>query len=52
MSKKFGNVPVEGDTRIIFRQEASLGKYEVLHEKWSWEGIFAESFIFLNKDVV
>ena len=52
MSRKFENVPVEKDTRILFRQEASLGKYDVLYEKWSWEGISAESLIFLNEDIV
>ena len=51
MSKKFDGVPVEKDTKILFRQEASLGHIEVLYEMWSWEGISAESFIFANEDV-
>ena len=48
MTKKFKNVPVDKDTRILFRQEAKLGEYEVLYEMWSWEGISAESIIFKN----
>ena len=51
MSKKFDGVPVEEDTRVLFRLEASLGKYDVLYEMWSWEGIHAESLIFVNDDI-
>ncbi len=48
---KFTKVPVEQDTKIIFRREIKLGEYEVLHEKWSWDGISGESIIFLDEDV-
>lgn len=48
---KFENVPVEEDTKIIFEQEATLGEYEVLYQKWFWDGISAESIIFANEDV-
>jgi len=48
---KFKNVPVEEDTKIIFREESILGEYEVLYEKWFWDGISAESIIFANEDV-
>ena len=51
MNKKFDNVPVEEDTRILFRQEAQFGTYEVLYEMWSWEGISAESIIFASDDI-
>jgi hypothetical protein len=51
MSKKFDGVPVEEDTRIRFRQEIRLGKFDVLYEKWSWEGILAESIIFAGDDI-
>jgi hypothetical protein len=51
MTDKFKNVPVEGDTRILFRQEAEFGTYEVLYEMWSWEGISAESIIFASDDI-
>jgi hypothetical protein len=51
MSDKLKNVPVEEDTRILFRKEARLGNYDVLYERWSWEGISAESLIFSNDDV-
>ncbi len=51
MTKKFKNVPVDEDTKIIFRQEARLGEYEVLYEMWTWEGISAESIIFASDDI-
>lgn len=48
---KFNNVPVDEGTKIIFEQEASLGEYEVLYQKWFWDGITAESIIFSNEDI-
>jgi hypothetical protein len=51
MDGKFSGVTVENDTKILLRKEAKLGKYDVLYEKWSWDGIYAESIIFDNKDV-
>lgn len=51
MSNKFDSVPVEKDTRLLFRNESKLGKYDVLYEKWEWDGIKAESVIFLDEDV-
>jgi hypothetical protein len=51
MKGKFENVPTDEGTTIIFRTEAVLGEYEVLYEKWSWDGISAESIIFSNEDI-
>ena len=51
MSQKFDDVPVDNDTRILFRYPAKLGKYDILYEMWSWEGIKAESNIFATDDV-
>ena len=51
MTDKFKNIPVEKDTRILFRNEAKLGDYDVLYEMWSWEGISAESIIFASDDI-
>ena len=52
MSKKFESVPTEKDTKILFRKELQIGNYDVLYEKWNWEGIRAESFIFSNGDIL
>jgi len=51
MSNKFTNVPVEEGTKIILRQEASLGKYSVLFEHWIWDGVTAQSVIFVEDEL-
>ena len=51
MGEKFNSVPVEDDTKIIFQLECSFGKYDVLYQKWFWDGIMAESIIFDDEDV-
>lgn len=51
MMSKFANVPVEDDTTILFEQEVKLGEIDILYQKWVWDGITAESMIFLAVDV-
>ena len=51
MMSKFTGVSVEKDTHIIAQLEAVLGPYDVLYQKWSWDGIVAESIVFANDDV-
>ena len=51
MSDKFKNVPVEPETRVFKRSLTVVSGYDALHEQWSWEGIKAESFVFLSDDV-
>ena len=51
MSKKFETAPVEEETRILYELEIPFDKYHVLHQKWFWDGITAESIIFANEDV-
>jgi len=51
VSEKFSNVPVEEDTRISFQAEVKLGNFDVLYQKWFWDGIMAESVIFADDDV-
>ena len=51
MSEKFDGVPVDEDTKTLFRLEAKLGEFDILYEKWSFEGVTAESFIFANEDI-
>jgi len=52
VTSKFERVPVDEDTKIISQQETNLGEYDVLYQKWYWDGIVAESFIFANEDIV
>jgi hypothetical protein len=51
MSGKFENVPKDEETVVRFEVEAYLDDYELLYQKWSWDGITADSFIFLECDV-
>lgn len=51
MSNKFKNVPNDPDTRIIFETECRLDEYDVLYQRWIWQQIVSESFIFADADV-
>lgn len=51
MTNKFDTVPVDEEGTTIFQQVGRLGEYDVLYEKWSWNGIMAESLIFANEDI-
>jgi hypothetical protein len=51
MRSRFYNVPADPDTTIIFQQECKLGEYDVLYQKWYWDGVTAESVIFADEDV-
>ncbi len=47
----FNNVPVEEDTRILSRKNIKVDNLDALYEKWFWEGVKAESLIFIASDV-
>jgi len=51
ISEKFKNIPVDDDTRIISREQIKVGKYDTIHEKWFWDGVYAESYVFFNEDI-
>jgi hypothetical protein len=51
MTDKFDGVPTEKDTTVLFRHEVKFGDYDVLYEKWKWDGITAESIVFDNDDI-
>ena len=51
MNNKFENIPVEEDTKILMSSPMRWGELDIVYQKWSWEGITAESIIFLNDDV-
>ena len=48
---KFNNIPEQKDTRIILREETRFRGFDVVYEKWKWDGILAESIIFHEDDV-
>jgi hypothetical protein len=51
ISDKFDAVPIEADTQILFQLNAKLDDYDVLYQMWVWDGVTAESFIFLSSDI-
>ncbi len=51
MSNKFENIPVEEDTKILMSSPMRWGDLDIVYQKWNWEGITAESIIFLSDDV-
>jgi len=51
MADRFDNVPVDEDTKIRGEKKIRFGPYEALLQKWSWEGISAESVILVSGDV-
>ena len=51
LTNKFTAVPIEQDTNILFQLNATLEDYDVLYQVWSWDGVTAESFIFLSSDI-
>ncbi len=44
-------MPVEDNTTILAQQEAKIGEYDVLYQKWCWDGIIAESLVFADEDI-
>ena len=51
MTDEFENIPVDEDTKIIFRDFIEMAGLSVCHEAWCYEGITAESIIFRQADV-
>ena len=51
ISEKFKNIPVDEGTRIISRVQVKIEDYDAIHEKWFWDGIYADSYIFFNEDI-
>ena len=51
LSEKFRNIPYDEDTRIKGRWEIKVGPYDAVHEKWVWDGVYGESYIFFNEDI-
>lgn len=51
MPGKFDNVPLEPDTKLLTQREGSIGDLDALYQQWSWDGITAESIIFVDEEV-
>lgn len=51
MDSKFESVPLDSDTKILFQEQMTFGTRDVLFQKWNWDGITAESLIFVERDL-
>lgn len=51
MPRNFDQLATDPDTEILSRKEMKFKNLDVVHEKWRWEGITAESLIFVSEDV-
>ena len=51
MSDRFANLPTEKDTKILARLPVKWDEKDIIYEKWYWDGITAESIIFLSEDI-
>ncbi|MBI9032194.1 hypothetical protein JEZ13_09375 [bacterium] len=51
IKKKFADVGIDPDTKIILEKYLKVGDYDAKIEYWFWDGIYAFSLIFLKADV-
>ena len=51
MNDKFKNIPTEDDTHVIIRLDIKVGELDAVYESWHWEGVNADSIIFLTEDI-
>lgn len=51
MNEKFKDLTVDTDTQILVSVETKIEDYDVVYQKWHWDGIYAESIIFFNEDI-
>mgnify|MGYP000672242412 CR=1 FL=1 len=52
MNENFNDIPCDTDTKIILELASKLNGYNILYQKWSWDGINGESVIFHFKDII
>lgn len=51
LSVRFQNLPVDEDTKILHSSEKELAQFKILFQTWIWDGVYGESFIFVQQDV-
>lgn len=51
MNDKFKGVPKDPDTRIRKQSVTIIEGFDALHQHWTWDGIKAESAIFVTSEV-
>ncbi len=51
MTDKFKDLTTDEGIKILFRSPMKWSELDIVYEKWVWDGITAESVIFVNEDV-
>ena len=51
MTHTFETIPLKTDSRILYRNQCKLEKYEVSYEFWRVHGLLAECISFSNDEV-
>jgi hypothetical protein len=51
MTGKFDQLPQDQGRTILSQRETRVGDLKALHQRWSWDGITAESLVFRSEDV-
>lgn len=48
---KFTHIPLDEDTKVLEQSLTVINGINAMHQKWVWDGIQAESLIFVSSDV-
>lgn len=51
MNSRFKNVPLDPDTKIDAQRDIRIQDLDALHQHWNWDGIRAESLVFVTTDI-
>jgi len=51
MQNRFKDVPQDSNTVIIFESTMKFEDNDILYQKWTSDGIMAESIIFVSNDI-
>ena len=50
-NRKFNDLTIEEDTKLISRVITKVKDISCVHEFWNWDGVSGESIIFYTEDV-
>jgi hypothetical protein len=51
LPNRFANVPIDSDTTIVSQHQVTVQGISALHQHWRWDGVCAQSLIFVAEDI-
>lgn len=51
MGDKFENIPTDEGVQVLSELVCKLGETDLCYQRWVWEGVSSESFIFAEEDL-